>query len=99
MSAPVPPTVQEIADTYGISRRLMFQAIAVRRYGCEELNHAAQLGVLAVKHCETLAKALSHDDQRKFLNMLPNMSNRERHDLLEVIKGELKRSQRERGRA
>lgn len=97
MSAPVHPTVQEIADTYGVSRRLMFQAVAVRRYGCEELNQAAQLGVLALKHCETLAKAFSHDDQRKFLEMLPTMSNRERHDLLEVIKGELKRSQRGRG--
>lgn len=90
MSATVHPTVQQIADTYGISRRLMFQAIAVRRYGCEELNQAAQLGVLALKHCETVAKTLSHDDQREFLKQLPTWTPRKRHDLLAVLKEHLK---------
>ena len=89
MSAPMHPTVQQLADSAGVSRRLMFQAAAVHRYGCPELVKAAHAGLLAMKHCETLAKALLHDEQRKFLAELPRMSNRQRHDLLTIIKGDL----------
>lgn len=90
MSATVHPTMQELADQYGISRRLLFQAKAVNCYGCKELNQAAQLGVLALKHCETVAKSLSHDDQREFLKQLPTWTPRQRHDLLAILKGHLK---------
>ena len=89
MSASMHPTMQQLADRIGVSRRLMFQAAAVHRYGCPELVKAAHSGVLAMKHCETLAKALLHDEQRKFLAELPRMSNRQRHDLLTIIKGDL----------
>ncbi len=89
MSAPMHPTVQQLADSVGVSRRLMFQAAAVHRYGCPELVKAASAGVLAMKHCETLAKALPHDEQRKFLAELPTMTPRQRHDLLAIIKGDL----------
>ena len=90
MSAPMHPTVQQLADSVGVSRRLMFQAAAVHRYGCPELVKAASAGVLAMKHCETLAKALPHDEQREFLADLPTMSNRQRHDLLAILAGDLK---------
>lgn len=89
MSAPMHPTAQQLADRAGVSRRLIFQAAAVHRYGCPELVKAAHAGVLAMKHCETLAKALPHDEQREFLAELPTMSNRQRHDLLAIIKGDL----------
>ncbi len=89
MSAPMHPTVQQLADSVGVSRRLMFQAAVVHRYGCPELVKAASAGVLAMKHCETLAKALPHDEQRKFLAELPTMTPRQRHDLLAIIKGDL----------
>ena len=89
MSAPMHPTVQQLADSVGVSRRLMFQAAAVHRYGCPELVKAASAGVLAMKHCETLAKALPHDEQREFLAELPTMTPRQRHDLLALIKGDL----------
>ncbi|MBA4059491.1 MAG: hypothetical protein C0470_03710 [Verminephrobacter sp.] len=89
MSAPMHPTVQQLADSVGVSRRLMFQAAAVHRYGCPELVKAASAGVLAMKHCETLAKALPHDEQRKFLAELPTMTPRQRQDLLAIIKGDL----------
>lgn len=89
MSAPMHPTVQQLADSAGVSRRLMFQAVAVRRYGCPELVKACHDGLLAMKHCETLAKALPHDEQREFLAELPNMTPRQRHDLLAIIKGDL----------
>ena len=89
MSAPMHPTVQQLADSVGVSRRLMFQAAAVHRYGCPELVKAASAGVLAMKHCETLAKALPHDEQREFLAELPTMTPRQRHDLLAIIKGDL----------
>ena len=89
MSAPMHPTVQQLADSAGVSRRLMFQAAAVHRYGCPELVKAAHAGLLAMKHCETLAKALPHDEQRVFLAELPTMTPRQRHDLLAIIKGDL----------
>ena len=83
------PTMQQLADSVGVSRRLMFQAAAVHRYGCPELVKAAHAGLLAMKHCETLAKALPHDEQREFLAELPSMSPRRRHDLLALPKGDL----------
>ena len=89
MSAPVHPTMQQLADRAGVSRRIAFQALAVHRYGCPELVKAACSGLLAMKHCETLAKALPHDEQRKFLAELPTMTPRQRHDLLAIIKGDL----------
>ena len=89
MSAPMHPTMQQLADSKGVSRRLLFQAAAVHRYGCPELVKAAHSGVLAMKHCETLAKALPHDEQREFLAELPSMSPRRRHDLLALLKGDL----------
>lgn len=42
-----------------------------------------------MKHCETLAKALPHDEQREFLAEVPTMSNRQRHDLLAILKGDM----------
>ena len=89
MSAPMHPTMQQVADMAGVSRRLVFQAAAVHRYGCAELVKAAHDGMLAMKHCETLAKALPHDEQRAFLVALPTMTPRHRHDLLAIIKGDL----------
>ena len=89
MSAPMHPTMQQLADSVGVSRRLMFQAAAVHRYGCPELVKAALAGLLAIKHCVTLAKALPHDEQREFLAELPSMSPRRRHDLLALLKGDL----------
>lgn len=99
MSAPMHPTMQQLAASIGVSRRLMFQAAAVHRFGCRELVKAAHDGLLAIKHCETLAKALTHDEQREFLAELPTMSNRQRHDLLALLKGDPQYRQRERGRS
>lgn len=95
MSAPMHfKNVQALADHVGVSRRLMFQAAVVHRHGCRELVKAAHDGVLAMKHCETLAKALPHDEQREFLAELPTMSNKQRHDLLAILKGALVHSQK-----
>ena len=88
-------TVQQLADSVGVSRRLLFQAAAVHRYGCPELGKAAQDGLLALKHCETLAKALPHDEQREFLAELPTMTGRTRHELLALLKGDLMHRTRE----
>jgi len=90
MSAPMHfATVQELADCAGVSRRLMFQAIAVHRYGCPELVKAAHDGLLALKHAETIARALEHDEQRGWLAALPSMTPRKRHDMLAILKGDL----------
>lgn len=83
-------TMQQLATSVGVSRRLMFQALAVRRFGCPELVKAAHSGLLAMKHCETLARAMPHDEQRDFLAELPSMTPRQRHDLLAILAGDLK---------
>ncbi len=90
MSTPTRQTMQQLARSIGVSRRLMFQAANVHRYGCPELVKAAHADLLAMKHCETLAKALPHDQQREFLAELPTMTPRQRHDLLGIIAGDLK---------
>ena len=95
MCAPMHPTMQQLADIAGVSRRLLFQAAAVHRYGCPELMKAAHDGLLAMKHCETLAKALPHDEQREFLAELPTMTGRTRHELLALLKGDLMHRTRE----
>lgn len=87
-------TVQALADHVGVSRRLLFHAATVHRHGCPELMKAASDGVLAMKHCETLAKALPHDEQRQFLAELPTMTSRQRHDLLAILKGALMHSKK-----
>ena len=83
-------TMQQLAASVGVSRRLMFQALAVHRFGCAELVKAAHGGLLAMKHCETLARAMPHDEQRDFLAELPSMTPRQRHDLLAILAGDLK---------
>lgn len=96
MSAPVHhETMQQIADRVGVSRRSLFYAQAVHRYGCPELLKAAESERLALKHCATLAKALPHDEQREFLAELPNMTPRQRHDLLALLKGDILHRQRQ----
>ena len=83
------PTMQQLADSAGVSRRLVFQAAAVHRYGCPELVKAAHSGVLAMKHCETLAKALPHDERREYLPGLPTMTPRQHDDLLAMLKSNM----------
>lgn len=97
MSTPIHPTMQRLADITGVSSRLLFQAAAVHRYGCVKLVKAAHDDLLAMKHCETLAKALPHDEQRGFLVEIPSMTPRQRHNLLAVIKGDLLYRTRQRG--
>ena len=43
-----------------------------------------------MKHCETLARAMPHDEQRDLLAELPSMTPRQRHDLLAILAGDLK---------
>ena len=83
-------TMQQLATSVGVSRRLMFQALVVHRFGCPELVKAAHSGLLAMKHCETLARAMPHDEQRDLLAELPSMTSRQRHDLLAILAGDLK---------
>ena len=50
MSAPVHhETMQQIADRVGVSRRSLFYAQAVHRYGCPELLKAAESERLLLK--------------------------------------------------
>lgn len=88
--------ILQLAEAYGVSRRHLFQAAAVHRYGCPELVAGAHAGLLAMKHRKTLAKARPHDEQREFLVELEDMTNRQHHDLLAVIADDLKHSQHER---
>lgn len=83
--------IMQVAEAYGVSRRHLFQAAAVHRYGCPELVAAAHEGLLAMKHCKTVAKALPHDEQREFLAELPSMTNSQRHERLAAVRAMLTR--------
>ena len=48
MSVSMHPTMQELADRAGVSRRPAFQAPAVNRYGCLELVKPSPKGALPV---------------------------------------------------
>ena len=82
MSAPVPPTMQQVADNVRVSRRAFFQSAGVHRCDCHEPVKAAHSGLLPMKDGETQPKALSQDKQWEFQSNLPTTTRRQRHDLL-----------------
>ncbi|KRD27180.1 hypothetical protein ASE39_02480 [Acidovorax sp. Root267] len=89
MSAPVNPTMQQLADSVRVPRRTFLQSAGVRRYDCHEHVKAVHGGLLPLKHSEMQAKALSQDEQRESLSELPTMAPRQRHDLVAIIKSDL----------
>ncbi len=75
MSADLHPTAKQLCAVHGISRRMYFHALKVRRKGCDELNRAVLNGQLSMN----LALSLLEFDQtsrRLILAELPDLPKR-----------------------
>lgn len=84
-----PVNIGQLAKSVGVSRRFLHAAFYVRDNGCAELQAAARDGLLPLKHCETIARSLPPDQQRRLLRELPWMTPRKRHDTLAALKANL----------
>ena len=85
MSAGLHYTAEQICAMNGISRRMFFNAVRVRRNGCEELNSAVLNGSVTMN----LAIALldfDHDGQRLILTELPSIDPRKRTQFVDRVR-------------
>ena len=85
MSADVHPTTEQICRLYGISRRMWFNALKVRRNGCDELNAAILDGSVPM-HLALELLTFDHAGQRLILTELPSVKPRERAAFVELVK-------------
>ncbi len=86
MSARVHPTVDQLATLAGVSRRTMFNAIKVRRNGCDELIAAGIDGSVSLN----LALAMlpfDHPSQRLILAELPTIPPKRRLGFIKILLG------------
>ena len=63
MSANLHPTAQQLCTAAGISRRMFFNALKVRRKGCVELNGLVQSGNVSMNLALEVAR-FDHAGQR-----------------------------------
>ena len=76
-SADLHPTAQQLCADAGISRRMYFNALKVRRNGCDELNLLVRDGNVSMNLALEVAR-FDHPSQRLILNEFPTIKPRER---------------------
>ena len=84
-SADLRPTAQQLCAAAGISRRMFFNALKVRRNGCDELNDLVKSGDVSMN----LALAVARFDpagQRLILAEFPTMKSRDRAGFVELVR-------------
>ena len=77
MSADLHPTAQQLCAAAGISRRMFFNALKVRRTGCEELNDLIKSGTVTLNLALEVARS-DHAGQRLILAEFASIKPRER---------------------
>ena len=85
MSADLNPTAQQLCTAAGISRRMFFNALKVRRNGCDELIHLVQSGDVSMYLALAVA-GFDHRGQRLILAEFPAMKPRERAGFVELVR-------------
>ena len=85
MSASLHPTADQICKLHGISRRMWFHALKVRRNGCDELNAAVKDGSVSMNLAIDLL-TFDHPGQRLILAELPCIKPRERTAFVEIVR-------------
>ena len=85
MSADLHPTAQQLCAKAGISRRMFFNALKVRRNGCVELNSAVKAGSVTINLALDLL-AFDHEGQRLILAELPSIKPRQRAGFVEIVR-------------
>ena len=77
MSADLHPTVQQLCTAAGISRRMFFNALKVRRNGCDELNDLIKSGGVTMNLALEVAR-FDHAGQRLIVAEFTTIKPRER---------------------
>lgn len=75
---------------WGVSQRALQRIEALNRNACPELVRLAHAGLLAPKHAEIISRALNHHDQRQFLDSLPALTGKQKHEALTAMRLHLK---------
>jgi len=78
-------TADQLCKMQGISRRMFFNAIKVRREGCEELNNAVLNGSVTMNLALELL-TFDHDGQRLILDELPSINSRKRARFVDRVR-------------
>ena len=91
-SADLHPTAQQLCTAAGISRRMFFNALKVRRNGCEELNDLVKSGGVSMNLALEVAR-FDHAGQRLILAEFPTIKPRERTGFVERLRLILEREQ------
>lgn len=84
MSADLHPTAQQLCAAHGISRRMFFNALKVRRNGCDELNALVKSGDVSMNLALEVAR-FDHAGQRLILAEFPTIKPRDRAGFVELV--------------
>lgn len=77
MSADLHPIVNQICAMHGISRRMYFNALTVRRKGCEELFNLVRDGDASMNLALEIAR-FDHESQRLIMAEFHDIKPRDR---------------------
>ena len=83
-SAELHPTAQQLCGAAGISRRMFFNALKVRRNGCEELHDLVKSGVVSMNLALEVAR-FDRALQRLFVAEFPTIKTRDRAGFVELV--------------
>ena len=79
------PTVEQLCAEAGISRRMFFNALKVRRNGCDELNDLVKSGEVSMNLALDVAQ-FDLASQRVILAEFPTIKPRDRAGFVELVK-------------
>ena len=85
MSAGLHPTAKQLCAVAGISRRMFFNALKVRRNGCDELNDLVKAGNVSMNLALEVAR-FDHAGQRLILSEFPTIKPRDRAGFVELVR-------------
>jgi len=78
-------TAAQICEMHGVSRRMLFNALKVRRKGCAELQSQVREGIVPMELALLVAQ-FDHDGQRLILAEFPSMRPRARAGFVKRVK-------------
>ena len=85
MSAELHPTAQQLCAAAGISRRMFFNALKVRRNGCGELNDLVKSGNVSMNLALDVAR-FDHAGQHLILAEFATIKPRERAGFVALVR-------------
>ena len=85
MSADLHPSVEQLCGAAGISGRMFFNALKVRRNGCDKLNDLVKSGDVSMNLALEVAQ-FDHAGQRLILAELPTIKPRDRAGFIACVR-------------